>query len=251
MNILVVGDSISSISGCGLGKDQLANHYVTQIEEKNHIVTNLSVGGQSNQKIAHKTCLEITKNTNQYDLVIVQWSALFRLNLNLGNSNYDRTCNFTASGYDAKFDKICKPIWSLWAKHFMHPRLEILEWATQLILLNDFLSHQKIPYVFIRGFDNFFDDIKLKDWSATSDEFKSAVLRLDEYPDWEISEVYSELVSMYDCVSAQQNWLNLTTPPWTNMAVDIAKDNAHPGPLSHTEYYNSLEHYIKKFELSF
>lgn len=251
MNILVVGDSISSISGCGLGKDQLANHYVIRLEEKNHTVTNLSVGGQSNEKIAHKTCLEITKNANYYDLVIVQWSSLFRLNLNLGNSIYDKTCNFTVRGYDTNFQKICKPIWSSWVEHFMHPRIEILEWASQLILLNDFLSHQKIPYVFIRGFDNFFDDIKIKDWTAASDEFKSTVLQLDNYPDWEISEIYSELVTVYNCVSNQHNWLNLTSSPWTNMAFDVAEDNAHPGPLSHTQYYNSLEQYIKKFGLSF
>jgi hypothetical protein len=247
MNILVVGDSLSSIGQCGLG-DQLHHHYVRQIESKNHNVTNLSVGGQSNQNILLKTCLELSKQKNHYELVIIQWSSLFRINFNKGDSIYEGYTYFNVWSQDN--EKQFKSFWATWSKHFIHPRMEILEWCSQIILLENLLKQQAIPYVFVRGFDNFFNDLTKKDWKIASDEFKSIVIQLDRHPDWEIKQVYDELVSMYNC-TIHDNWLNLYTDSWYDSRVDLAADNSHPGPLSHVNYYNSLENYIKKLGLSF
>jgi hypothetical protein len=249
MNILVVGDSISSIDACGLGTE-INKHYVVQLESKNHKITNLSIGAQSNQKIAYKTCLELSTSSVQYDLVIVQWSTLFRLNLNNGSSIYDNTFNLTAWGYNSKSSKLYKPLWSIWSKYFIHPRIEILEWMTQLILLDNFLSNQNIPYIFVKGFDNFVNDIEANDWNNTSEYFKSGVLRIDEHPDQEITEIYNELVLMYENICKQSNWLNLHSASWHDGRDDLAEDALHPGPLSHINYYNSLEKYTKTLGLS-
>jgi hypothetical protein len=249
MNVLVVGDSISSIDFSGLG-DQLQHHYVRQLELNNHNVTNLSLGGQSNQKIIYKTCLELTKNTNYYNLVIVQWSALFRINLNKGDTVYEDVCNFGVSGVDTYLNQY-KSFWDTWTTHFIHPRTEILTWMTQIILLDNFLVNQRIPYVFIKGFDNFFKDLDIKNWKETSNTFKSIVLHSDKHPDEELDSVYDELISMYNQVCAQANWLNLFSDPWHEGRTDIAADGIHPGPLSHTNYYNNLDNYIKKLGLSF
>ena len=246
MNILVVGDSISSIGQCGLGS-QIESHYVRQIESKNHIVTNVSVGGQSNQKILLKSCAEITKN--HYDLVIIQWSSLFRLNLNKGDSIYEGNCNLTVYELAVEHKKF-KPLWDIWNRNFLHPRIEILEWLSQIILLETFLKAKQLPYVFVKGFDNFFTDLNKKNWSLSSNEFKSTVLFLDSHLDSEVDNVYNEMIQLYQCIGAD-NWLNLFSDSWVDSAIDLAGDGQHPGPLSHTHYFNNLENYIKKLGLSF
>jgi hypothetical protein len=248
MNILIVGDSISSMDACGL-ESQLDKHYIAKIESNNHQVTNLSIGGQSNQKIMHKICLEVSKNPNYYDLIIVQWSSLFRINLNKGDTLYDGSINFNM--WKPNLEKRYNSFWSSWVKYFIHPRIEILESMTQLILLDQFLANQPTPYVFVKGFDNFFNDLKLKNFRMTSDDFKSNVLKFDNHPDWEIEQTYNELVFFYNIICKQLNWLNLYSESWYDSRTDVAADNIHPGPQSHLNYYNSLESYINRLGLSF
>jgi len=248
MNILIVGDSISSFGECGLAHD-INFHYVKKLELKNHNITNLSVGGQSNQKIVHKTCRALLNCKEQFDLIIIQWSSLFRINFNKGDSIYDQSCNFTL--HKKSNEIIYAPLWEVWAKNFIHPRIEILEWFFQIILLDNFLTTYSIPYVFVKGIDNFVDDISKKNWKQTSDFFKSSVLHIDSHPDEEINDVYNEFVLLYDKISSQSNWLNLLSDSWYDKRIDTASDHIHPGPLSHINYYDSLEDYIKKLGLSF
>ena len=249
MNILIVGCSLSNPNESHFSHDYLDQHYVRQIELKNHTVTNLSRGGQSNQKILLKTCTEISKQKTKYDLIIVQWSSLFRLNLNIGYSIYEDPANFSILGTTDQHKKF-KSFWSTWCNNFLHPRIEILEWFSQIILLGNFLKNQNIPYVFVKGHDNFLNDLNKKNWKLSSHEFKSKVLLFDNYPDWEVDEIYSEMLLLYDIIK-QNNWLNLFTGAWNDEIIDRAEDGLHAGPMSHNNYYKSLENYIKRLGLSY
>lgn len=249
MNVLIAGCSISNPQASNFDDDYLDEHYTQRIGLKNNNVINLSVGGQSNQKILLKTCAEISKQQIKYDLVIVQWTSLFRLNLNKCFSIYENCCNITISGVSNQPKEVQK-FWSIWCKNFIHPRIEILEWFSQIILLENFLKNKNIPYVFVKGFDNFLNDIHKENWQLTSDEFKLAVLRHDYHPDLEISHIYDEMLSLYNIID-KNHWLNLPAEAWDDDVIDKSEDNRHPGPKSHNLYYNSLENYIKKLGLYF
>ena len=250
MNVLIIGDSVSvteesQCKGYFLGD----TNYVRLIELKNHTVTNLSVSGQSNQKILLKTCIELSKSDKQYDLIIVQWTTLFRINFSGGKTIYDSTANFSLAGLSPKLYKY-KSFHNTWRKNFIHPRIEILEWLSQIILLETFLKNKGLPFIFIKIKDNFLADLNKKDWFLSSNEYKSLVLQVDKHPDWEISEIYNEMVRLYESLNTD-NWVNLSSPSWYDIKVDFADDLQHPGPLSHAKYYNILENHIRNIGLIF
>lgn len=254
MNILIVGDSISSvvigednIYQCGLN-DPTDKIWVSLIENQGkNITTNLSFGGQSNTSILNNTCLELIKNKNSYDLVIIQWSSLLRINFNQGRTIYSSPTNFTLNSCPLGYEKFH----STWIKNFLHPRIALLEWMTQIIVLANFLKQTQIPYMFIKGFDNFFTDLQHADWKQTSDEFKSTVLYLDVLPDQEVDLFYSELKLLFDTIEKQtgSNWLNLKKLSWVDSMVDLADDHLHPGILSHKNYFYNIITFTKSLGL--
>lgn len=245
MNILVVGDSFSSLGECCLG-DDIDSHYANLIANKGHSITNLSVGGQNNKKIAHKVCMALLTTPNFYDLIIIQWSALFRLSLNQSNTVYENSYNFTQTE-----PREFKSFWKTWNKHFTHPRIEVVEFLTQIYLLENFLKSQPIPYVFVKGFENFLSDLQVGNWRLTSKLFKDTVLHVDQLPDVEIDHFYNELLVLYSNLKHSVNWLNLSSPSWFDQRIDFGVDRIHPGPLTHQQFYHSLENYIKKIGFSF
>jgi hypothetical protein len=242
MNILIVGDSISSVASgedniyqCGFN-DPKNKNWASLIQNQNkNTTTNLSIGGQSNTNILNYTCLELIKNKNLYDLVIIQWSSLLRINFNEGHTVYSNPKNFTVDRPISGYEKF----YSIWIKNFLHPRVALLEWMTQIIVLANFLKQTQIPYMFIKGFDNFFTDLQHASWQQTSDEFKSTVLYLDTLPDQEVDLFYSELKSLFDIMENQtgSSWLNLRKLSWVDSIVDRADDHLHPGIVSHKNYF--------------
>lgn len=77
MKLLVVGDSISAGTGFELGKDD-PSLWPNQVSRRlNADLTNLSVPGYDNTGIFLNTVSEIT--LNDYDLILVQFTALNRL----------------------------------------------------------------------------------------------------------------------------------------------------------------------------
>jgi hypothetical protein len=253
MKILIVGDSISSLSP-SLEKTVFQNGFIDPIDKSwasliqhNNTTTNLSIGGKSNTSIFNDTCLELIQNKNLYDLVIIQWSSLLRLSVNKGDSIYANPQNFTVEAGVPEYEKFH----SIWVKHFLHPRIALLEWMTQIIVLDNFLKQSQIPYMFIKGFDNFLKDLQHDHWSNTSDEFKSIVLHLNDLPDWEIDSFYSELKLLSDTMEMQTkgNWVNLTKLSWVDSMIDLADDNSHPGIMSHKKFFDSITNFAKSLGL--
>ena len=85
MNILIVGDSLSHTCGFVEPEGKL---WVSPLIGRHH-VTNLSMPGQSNYKIFTKAMSTLSRNPTAYDLVIIQWSSLFRLTFNDNFSIYE------------------------------------------------------------------------------------------------------------------------------------------------------------------
>ena len=160
---------------------------------------------------------------------------------------YQNEKNFTVDRAVPGYEKFH----SIWIKNFLHPRIDLLEWMTQIVVLNNFLKQSQIPYMFIKGFDNFLKDLQHDHWSNTSDEFKSVVLHVDVLPDWEIDPFYSELKLLFDIMEIQtgSNWLNLRELSWVDSMIDCADDNLHPGIVSHKKFFDSIITFVKTLGL--
>lgn len=242
MNILISGCSYSDDSGFVDPQGKVWFHYINQ----DHTVKNLSLRGQSNYKIFTKVCSELLENPNFYDLVVVQWTTLFRLSLNNGSSIYDNPTNFTVSDNknQSKFHK-------LWTRSFIHPRIELLEFLTLISTMAIFLNSTNVRYVFIKGFNNDLSNLKNINWSNCDQLFQRLVLHKDELPDWEIDFYYTQLRKQYLAMTnlSQEHWLNLNTGDWFSNIIDTADDDIHAGILTNKRFYQQLKDFVTKIGL--
>ena len=240
MNILIVGDSLSS---CGGFDDPTGKIWYSMIPQTN--ITNLSIGGQCNTKIYIKTISELIKNPTNYDLIVVQWSSLFRISFNQGRTIHDNQTSFNLAHPGKKF----KRFQQLWRNNFINPRVELLEWLTQITSLATLLKSYNQNFVFIKAFNNFLPNLEHADWRNCSRDFLELVLNLSGLPDEDITKYYNELRTVYLAMKTVscQHWLNLHTPDWTQSATDHADDQSHPGVNSHKIYF---EDFIKKIVLT-
>ena len=239
MNILIVGCSMSASSGFNNPSDKIWHSLIT-----NANITNLSIDGQSNYKIFIKTISEIIKNPTYYDLVIVQWTSLFRLSLNDGHTIHDNQTNFTLFKSDKKFKKFH----SVWINNFCNLRVDLLEWLSYITVLTTFLKSYKQKFIFVKALDNFLPNLAHVDWHNCSPIFLERVLHLSVLPDEEITEYYNEVHTSYLAMveTSESYWLNLHTQDWITDPLDYADDNIHPGILTHQNYFKNL---IKTLEL--
>lgn len=236
MNILIVGCSFSS----GDGFSNPDGKVWSSLFDKEHVVKNVSLGGSSNQKIFNKACYELT--ISQYDLVIIGWTSLFRLNLNYADTIYESQINLVPEGIQPKEDKKLKSFHEYWCKHFVHGTIELTTWLTQIVTLSRILKERQTPYIFIKFVDNFLLDLQQLTWYDTSDEFKDIVLYKDDLPDWEIEEYFNKLKVLYNIVSkeTENNWVNLKSEALYDIRVDVNEDLLHPGEESNKIYYNKV-----------
>jgi hypothetical protein len=242
MNILISGCSYSDDSGFINPQGKVWCHHI----DRCHTVKNLALRGQSNYKIFTKVCSELLEKPNFYNLVIVQWTTLFRLSLNNGSSIYDNPTNFTVSD-----NKNQSEFYKLWTGSFIHPRVELLEFLTLISTLTIFLTSINVRYVFIKGFDNDLSNLKNINWSHCDQLFQRLVLHKDELSDWEINFYYSQLRKQYLSMVnlSQKHWLNLNTSDWFSNIVDTADDAIHAGVLTNKKFYQQVKNFVTKFDL--
>jgi hypothetical protein len=231
MKLLVVGDSISGACGFLEPQDKIWHHY---LKNDGHDVTNLSIAGSSNEKILLRTASAVVKNS--YDFVIVQWSGLFRLNLNLDHSIYDNFYNISPGTIDKKYQKMI----DCWTKYFLNARAELTNFLDCTIILANLLTLKNIQFIFVKTVDNFLSDLQRSSWKDTSDFFKETVLQYSKYPNFELDLVFTKLSQQYQLSRSVANWLNLESESWQDQIIDFSDDNFHPGELSCKNYYLDL-----------
>lgn len=238
MNILIVGDSCSANSGFDSSEDKVWYHHIP----KQHSVTNLSENGHSNYKIFVKATAELLTN-QRYDLIIIQWSGLMRLNLHEGRSIYNNIATLTVDSGPAKFNKFYKT----WRDNFLHPRIELLEFLTLISSMASFLKMHNLNYIFVKGSENFLDNLTSNEWNNCSDDFLDVVLHRHTLPDWEIEKYYLELRNLYVVMNnlTESRWVNLTQQDWFSNKIDLADDKLHGGVLTNKMFYNQVDNFIK------
>jgi len=241
-NILVVGDSFSHVNGF----DRPEGKLWFDIFSDRHNITNLSLYGQSNYKIFSKTTKALYQN--EFDLIIIQWTSLFRLTFNSGHSidDNEEICTFTSV-----WNPQLKKIHSVWSRYFIHPRVEIVEFLLHILALSDLLQAKNIPYIFIKTFENYFSELQKDTWTLCSDDFLDTVLFRHQSQDWEIEKFYTELKDLYDKVESLtgKHWLNLKSDPWFDQIFDYADDGGHPGINTCKKYGNDVVDFAKTLRI--
>jgi len=242
-NILIVGDSLSHQNGF---TDPTGKLWLDVFAPR-HNITNLGVGGQGNPKIFVKALKELI--VKDFDLVIIQWSSIFRLNFNFAKSIYDNQQSLGPSHCSAAE---LGPLRNVWLKHCLHGRIEITESLTYMLGLTEIIHQRKIPYIFIKTFDNYFSDLQKENWQDCGEDYLDNVLFRQQLLDWEIEKFHLEMRLLYLQMKniSGRNWLNLDQLAWMDQLSDYADDGLHPGIESSKKFGNDVVEFAKTLDIN-
>jgi len=209
-------------------------------------ITNLSESARNNEWIFLQTALEITKN--KYDLVLVQWTELERLNVHLGLETYDTMHLLQKNGPNmgivnhvtvpgrwlAKLGDnlrtISNPHWAI---------LNLVKYTNTLINIQEKIHKSKIAFVSgALGIpDDYFQKKNIKLPSDLS-KFEQDILSVPLRNDKEIFELYNKIHEDYQNAGGMplEYWLNPLSQHTIRDRIDsIVEGDYHPGHHSHAQ----------------
>lgn len=259
MKVLISGASVSA--GYGLDHEKHdPKLWINQlIYSKQHtaIVDNISITGIDNQQIMHNTVSAL--RSNSYDLAIVCWQSLHRINYNYGYELYNTQDCITMPSEvkDIRLvgnTPVSKKGMTQTKKHLMsyfNYYWSILDLIGYLNIVIDIAKIYNTPVYFVNysmpwGNNKIFDYLNEFDVNLLDTFTKDNLLQLDSRDDNEVKELYQNMICSWKSRGDIQstNWLNLYSP-LLDMQVDVAsKNNNHPGYLSQDKFYN---HLVDKF----
>lgn len=240
MEILIIGCSLTKGTGLKL-ENADPKLWVNQLVAKYYPtakVTNVSHSGVNNEWIFSKALSEII--LKDYDIVIIGWSELSRLGMNLGLELY-----WTRTMFNHAKDIEINPglnISAAWQKkvgdelrRYYNDHwniLELVKYVNALTYVQETTKKSKIYFVnnMLSWPQNYFVRKELSAPSELSD-FEKDMLNVDTRDDKQILELYNTIHNQYDYFGGirQQNWLNLYDA-FLSMRVDYASDtDNHPG----------------------
>lgn len=254
-------------AGCsffqGVGLDGLtespANFANIVGQQLNAQVTNISQGGNSNERIFLETVCELAKKS--YDVVVVGWTSYPRLvvwpGLELYNSRRS-LCPIQQEitehqGNDVvwsskEFKKIKE--WFMTLTHDHYYILDICRYVNSLKYIVE-ASVGKVYFVntlavwdskYFEQFNVFADTVVKPDMLT---KYTNQLLNSDNRDDEQINALFHVMGQDYRSTGGIQsaNWINLYNSLNSNQ-IDLGNDNHHPGPLSHQKYAELIVNHI-------
>jgi len=246
--ILIVGCSYTSGYEM-LGEHNNPNIWANQLSNRLRATTikNLAKTGANNHWIFLETMSELIKN--QYDLVLVQWSAIPRYRFNVGLELYSVSSllndDINLVGRETISRKWLAEIKNrLLRIHNDHwDILDLVKYVNVLIELQETCRHGKI--FFINGLapwpDQYFTKKQIT-FPTDLDSYTYNLLQADQRDDTEIFQLYKMIHEHYNNYGGIQEkyWLNLYQSQ-NKLKVDtISTVDTHPGLNSQqvfTEYF--------------
>lgn len=238
--ILVTGCSFTK--GFGL-KDEEKNPalWCNQMFPDSEIV-NLSLTGADNNWIFMNTMEELFEDN--YDLVIVQWSAVPRFNLQFGLERWDTSSKLNLiDNYDIGLhtgDTITRDWLTDLGKRLR--RYHNDHWSLlELVRYVNILSSMKENIFFVNGLlpfsQNFFTR---KNFVLPSEltAYEQELLDVENRDDEEVHELYNMIHDQYEKHGGIQEhkWLNLYDSMLSTKIDTIAEDDPHPGLDSQRQF---------------
>ena len=255
--LLVVGCSFTK--GTGLeGENKNKQLWINQLHKQcwpEYTLTNLSECGRNNEWIFHETMSKLSKE--YYDLVLVAWTAIPRINLNIGFELYSTMTMFNDKSIDVNINngvtisgRFLKKLGNDLRK-LHHDHWDILDLIKYINVLTEIQSHRQGKILFVNALcpwsDDFFEKKKLStpsDMSVYEQEFFSISNRDDE----EIFKLYEKMHEQYSYYGGihEELWLNLYES-LHHLQIDMASDtDQHPGLLSQDIFVEKLKQKLNK-----
>jgi hypothetical protein len=249
MKLLIAGCSYAI--GCGLpGEQDNPKIWANQLAQKLDVtsITNVAKSGANNQYIFLETMSAMIKN--HYDVIIVSWSTLGRLNFRVGLEQYSVDTMLTGS-HDVnilggqliskkwlaetgdRLRKIHNDHWDL---------LDLVKYINVLVRLQ---SSTNGKIFFVNGIGGWSDQYFVKkqiQLPSDLDSYTYNLLDVDMRDDEEILKLYNMIHSHYEEYGGihEELWLNLYQS-LAKMKIDsVSSDDPHPGFLSQDLFFDFL-----------
>jgi hypothetical protein len=244
--ILVIGASENHVNDVNRNY-----HYITLLQEFAN-VTNISIGGMSNDEIFYRSTFELINS--KYDGIIVLWSSIDRKWVYLANNNIDDFTSIKGTsepmGFNHKLSAV-RQYQQLHYVYFNNQYVALKHWLSQIILLQTYLKEKNIPCIMIHDFENFISDITNFHYSESdgfnniSDDFKN-ILDFDNQPDSRILKKINELELLVNTIN-QHDWIDFKNYRFSTAKIDFySNTNKHAGPHSHLNFFNILMPELQK-----
>jgi len=226
--------------------------WINQLADKlDYDLTNLAESGRNNDWIFLEVLLELTKNQNYYDLVVVAWSALPRYNVDLGLELWSTWTNFKGSKEVDTHEKTYTKKWQL---SVLDKLLEAYNFHWDFLKLVKYVNilkkqHNKI--YFVNTYSTWSNDyFTKKDIQLPSDldEFTKQLLCVHDRDDAEIFDLYNLIHRQYSNAGGinEELWLNLYNNFKHNKLDQASETDVHPGYLSQDRYAEMLLPLLKE-----
>lgn len=243
--MLVCGNCFINGTGLVHGSDD-PRLWINQLADTlGYNLTNIAQTGRNNDWIFLETSLELAKNQNYYDLVIVSWGSNPNLNADLGLELWSTFTNFLGSYEIGTHEKTFNIEWQLSTKATLLEGYNFHWDFLKLVKYVNVLKKQHNDIYFVNTYgpwpDNFFTK---QDFEAPSDldDFTKQLLLVDNRDDEEIFDLYNLIHQQYSDAGGINEglWLNLYNNLKRNKLDRVSETDGHPGYLSQDRYAEML-----------
>jgi len=250
-SMLVCGCSFTAGTGLEFLKDD-PKLWINQLTNKlGYNLTNISKIGRNNDWIFVETMLELSKH--KYDAVVVAWSTIPRINVNLGLELYSTISKLdgvTTSDINTNTITYTKK----WQKQVGDKLFEAYSYHWDLLKLVKYVNildsmHKNVYFVNTYGPwpNNFFIKQAVKK-PSNLDQFTQDLLNVETRDDIEIFQLYNMIHKQYNDAGGINSdlWLNLYDSFEKNKLDIASKTDKHPGYLSNDCYTEILYPILKE-----
>lgn len=252
--VLFVGCSFTA--NCGFtDTNQSVHHWPFLLSEHyDFYFCNAAIGGMSNNEIYHKTICSVEQGS--YDFIFIMWSHINRKWVYVEDNNVDDFTIInagTTQGFISD-NSLVKNYAKLHYAMFNNSYVNLTKWAANIISLAAYFETKKIPYIFIKGFDNHVSTFQKINYDTSTGfnnltpEIKK-MLDFDNRPDYYIHQKIIVVQNLLAKIKTF-NWLNFDAQGFGESFVDVADDLEHPGIESNKIIFNQLVEYIDKMQLT-
>ena len=206
--------------------------------------TNIAVAGASNYKIFMSSASAIL--SENYDLVVVQWSALNRIWLYPGPDStffVNDKINSDFKYRNLYLNKLEKEIFKNTLLLMNHDHQNIIDLVDYCKILTNLTSLTKV--IFVNGLVPWTNDISTPLTNNLVDclsSYSKEILDFDNRDDAENIKFFKILQNKFSELD-QTRWVNLFDSFQKNI-VDIGPEGHHPGPKSHEWMAGKIENYL-------
>lgn len=242
--ILVVGDSFAKGHGLSLEKNDpklWVNQLLTTLFDSPQIL-NLSKSGVDNQWIFLESANAIIREN--FDVVIIAWSELSRLTMNVGLELYETQTIFADKDININPNMIIKGKWleSIGdnIKKIYNDHWALLNLVKYINILTS-LRNNKIYFVnsLFSIPQNYFERKTMLD---NLSEFEKNIYNHGTRDDEEIKKIYDKVHDEYEYYGCIHNdkWLNLYESLYSLQIDYVSRIDNHPGYTSQDKFYQYL-----------